>query len=138
MPRNASRPATPRTGRSPRPRSTGSGTAAAAAFFRRTARPSQQPGLLGAGDVRGEALAGLAPLEVAAQDALAVVGRLCLGHLVAAELAAEHGLDAEVATQVHLEALDHLPVVIADHRALEPDVGGLEPRAGVRAAVDVD
>src|SRR4051794_35725777 len=100
-PRNASRPTSPRTARSPRRRSTGSGTAAAAAFFRRTAPHSQQPGLLGAGDVGGEPLVRLTALEVAAQHPLAVVGRLGLGHLVAPELAAEGCLHAEVAAQVH-------------------------------------
>src|SRR5215212_20340 len=137
--RNASRSPTPRRrGSAPRPRSTGSGTPAAAGSFPTAVPRSQQPLLLGAGDVVGEGLVGGPALEETAQYPLAVVDGLGLGHLVTAELAAEGGLHAEVAAQVHLEALDHLAVGVADHRALEPDVGGLESGAAVRAAVDVD
>src|SRR5690349_2797244 len=135
--RSATLPASRRTGSAPRPRSTGRRTPARAGCFPPPPR-SQEPGLLGPGHVAGEALAGLAAFEVTAQHPLAVVRRLGLGHLVAAELAAERGVHPEVAAEVHLEALDHLTGVVADHRALEADVGGLEPGAGVRAAVDVD
>src|SRR5829696_1904338 len=136
--RNASRPIPPRRASALRRRSTGSGTPAAAVPFPRPARHSQQPVLLGARDVVRERLAVRTPLDEAAEHALAVVGRLRLRHLVTAELAAEGRLDAEVPAEVHLEALHHLAVRIADHRALEADVGGLEPGAAVRAAVDVD
>src|SRR5215218_2878162 len=109
--RSASRsPTPPRRGSAPRPRSTGSGTPAAAGPFPFRGPQSQQPLLLGAGDVGGEGLAGRAALEEAAQHALAVVGGLGLGHLVTAELATEGGLHAEVSAQVDLEALDHLAV----------------------------
>src|SRR4051794_12492474 len=116
-----------RTASVPHRRSTGSGTPAGAGCFRPPPR-SQQPVLLGARHVRGEALAVRPAVEVAAQHPLAVVRSLGLGDLVTAELAAERGVGtAEVAAQVHLEALDHLAGVVADHRALEADVGGLEP-----------
>src|SRR3954447_6494604 len=60
------------------------------------------------------------------------------GDLVGAQLAAELRLEAEAATEVHLEALD-LPAVGVHHQlALEAEVGDLGPRARVRAAVDVD
>src|SRR3569833_3506551 len=127
-----------RTAATPRRRSTGSGTPAGAGCFRPPPR-SQQPVLLGPGHAGGERLAVLPPIQVAPQHPPAVVRRLGLGHLVAAELAAERGVrTAEVAAQVYLEALDHLAGVVLDHRALEADVGGLEPGAAVRAAVDVD
>ena len=53
------------------------------------------------------------------------------------QLAAETAVQAQAAAQVHLESLDR-PVAVVDHLALEPDVGDLDARAGVRAAVDVD
>src|SRR4051794_11954211 len=104
--------AAPRTASAPRPRSTGSGTPAPAGSFRPPR--SQQPGLLGAAHVGRKGLARLPAVHVGAQHPLAVVRRLDLGHLVAAELAAERGVLApEVAAQVHLEALDHLAGVVA-------------------------
>src|SRR3954452_14311848 len=135
-----SRRLSPRTGGFPRRRSTGSGTAAAAAYVPPSPLSpcSHQPLLVGPRHVGREPLARLPPLEVAAQHPLAVVGGLGLGHLVTAELAAERGLDAEVAAEVHLEALDHLAGVVAHHRALEADVRGLEAGAAVGAPVDVD
>src|SRR3954447_20319357 len=137
MLRTASCRMTPRGGSGPRPRSTGSGTAEAAASFRACPR-SQQPRFFGARDVGGEPLARLTPLDVTPEPPLAVVGGLGLGHLVTPELAPERRLDAEVAAQVDLEALHHLTGVVAHHRSLESDVGGLEPGAAVGAAVDVD
>src|SRR3978361_1047264 len=99
---------------------------------------SDQPRLVGPGDVGGEPLTGLAPLQVGPQHPLAVVGGLVLGDLVSAELAAEARLGAEVTAEVHLEALDALPGGVPDDHALEADVRRLEPGAAVRAAVHVD
>src|SRR3954469_17061907 len=98
-----------RTASVPRRRSTGSGTPAGAGCFRPPPR-SQQPVLLGADDVGGEPLAVRAAVEVAAEHPLAVVRRLGLGDLVAAELAAERGVGtAEVPAQGHRDTLTHLP-----------------------------
>ena len=69
---------------------------------------------------------------------LDVVRQLVGGDLVAAQLAAEAGVEAEAAAQVHLEALDLVAVRAGHQLALEPDVGDLDPGAGVGAAVDVD
>src|SRR3954468_20585394 len=93
-------------------------------------------GLVGPVDPLGEGLA-LGPLIVEfGDDALDIVGEFGGGGLEAADLLAE-GL-AELAAQVDLEALDLLAGLVDHQLALEPDVGGLDPGAGVRAAVDVD
>ena len=54
-----------------------------------------------------------------------------------AQLAAEARVQAEPAAQVHLEALDLVAVGVGDQLALEPDVGDLDPGAGVGAAVEL-
>ena len=60
------------------------------------------------------------------------------GDLVRTQFLAELGVEPEPATEVDLEPLDLVPVVVQDQLALEPDVGDLGSGAGVRAAVDVD
>src|SRR6185437_10508764 len=119
-----------RTAGGSRPRSTG----------RRRAqrRGSRQPPLVGPRRVRGEALGGLPAVQVAAQHPLDVVDGAIGLDLEPAELAAEGGLGAEMPAQVHLVDLDVLAVGAARDRALEPDVGDLEPGARVGAAVDRD
>ena len=52
-------------------------------------------------------------------------------------VSAEPAVQAKAATQMHLEALDRAAVTIVDHLTLEPDVGHLNSRTRVRAAVDV-
>ena len=74
----------------------------------------------------------------AAHDPLDVVGQLVGGDLVAAQLAAEAGVEPEPAAEVHLEALDLVAVGVQDELALEADVGDLDAGARVGAAVDVD
>ena len=74
----------------------------------------------------------------AVTTALDVVGELRAGDLVGPELAAEAGVEPETAAEVHLEALDLVAVVVEDELALEADVGDLDARARVGAAVDVD
>ena len=90
------------------------------------------------GDPLGEPLAVLALRLEGLEHPLDVVGQFVGGDLVAADLAAEPGVQAEPAAQVHLEALDLLAAVVGDDHALETDVGDLGAGAGVRAAVDVD
>src|SRR4051794_21775455 len=99
---------------------------------------SLEPGLFGPGDIAGEPLVRRPPFQVAAQDALDVVGHLVGRDLQATELPAERRLRTEMPPEVDLEPLDLVTVVVAHDGALEPDVGGLEPRARVGAAVDVD
>ena len=86
----------------------------------------------------GEGLLVLALVEEAAYDCLDIVGQAFRRHLVGAELAAEPGLESETATEVDLEALDLVAVVVENQLALEPDVGDLDPGARVGTAVDVD
>src|SRR5690606_15818086 len=129
--RRSTRPrARPRTGAGPRPRSRGS----------RTGRlvHSLEVGLLGPHDPLREPLALAALRHEPAHDALDVVAQLGAGDLQAAQLAPEPGVEAEAAAEVHLEALDLVAVGVGDDLALEPDVGHLGARAGVRAAVEVD
>src|SRR5215468_11788588 len=143
-PRSASFRPPPRPGGGPRPRSTGSRTAPAVRPLAPCppaprppapcppARSHQQP-FVGAAGPGGELLAVGPVREVVAQDALDVVGQAVRPHLQPAQLAAERRVGPERAAQVHLESL-----AAVHGRALEPDVGDLEPGAGVGAAVDVD
>src|SRR6476660_189411 len=103
---------------------------------------SSQLLLIRSGDPLGERLAGLAAGEVAAGQPLDVVGTFRRGGLEPPQLAAEaaglslgHG---QATAEVHLVALDRLPVRAGHELPLQADVGDLGPRAGVRAAVDVD
>ena len=85
---------------------------------------------------------GIPVLEEPAHDALGVVGDAVGGDLETADRAAEARLVAvgadEPAAEVHLVPRDLLARVVHDQLALEPDVGGLDARARVGAAVDVE
>src|SRR5262249_45789844 len=94
---------------------------------------SYQEPFVGAAGPGGELLAFGPVGEVVAQNPLDVVGQPVGGHLQAAQFPAERGIAAERSPQVHLEAL-----AAVHDRPLQPDVGDLEPGAGVGAAVDVD
>ena len=87
----------------------------------------------------GEGLLGEALVQVAAHQALDVVGQAGGGNLEAPHRAAQTGLGAPVggqpAAQVHLET-GHLLAVDRDDLAFEADVRDLDAGAGVRAAVD--
>src|SRR6478672_5938738 len=133
-PRSASFRPPSRPGGGPRPRSTGSRTAPAAPprAPRPPARSHQQP-FVGAAGPGGELLAVGPVAEVVAQDPLDVVGQAIRAHLQPAQLTAERRVGPERAAQVYLE-----PLAAVHGRALKPDVGDLEPGAGVGAAVDVD
>src|SRR5690606_30547226 len=123
-------PRAPRRDAGPRRRSTGS----------RTGPPGRsRQGLLGgARRPDREPLAVLALGLETLQDPLDVVRQFVGGDLQSAHLAAEGRLQAEGAAEVHLVAADLAALVVRDELALEADVGGLDARAGVRAAVDVD
>src|SRR5687767_12057020 len=86
----------------------------------------------------GERLAAGAVVEEVPDDLLDVVGEVFGGHLVRAELAPEPGLETQRATEVDLEALDLVAVLVEHEHALESDVGGLDAGTGVGAPVDVD
>src|SRR6478735_10886424 len=75
---------------------------------------SSQGRFVGPGDPLGEPLALLALGVERLHDALDEVGQLVAGDLVAAYLPAEPGIQAQAATQVHLEALDLLAGVVGD------------------------
>src|SRR3954452_1626171 len=129
----------PRADGGPPRRSTGSGTVSCARSSGRLEHAlTAERHLVGAGDPRGEALTGQPLLEVGRDDVRHVVVEPRAGHLVGAQLAAELPGQADAATEVHLETLDLLAVVVQDELALEPDVGHLRARTRVRAAVDVD
>src|ERR1700739_1213003 len=53
------------------------------------------------------------------------------------QLSAETAVQAEAAAQVYLEALDRAAMAVVHPLALEPDVGHLNSRTRVRAAIDV-
>src|SRR5438034_5610590 len=133
-PRTASYRPPARPGGGPRRRSTGSRTAPAVRprAPRPPARSHQEP-FVGAAGPGGELLAVGPVSEVVAQDPLDVVGQAIRPHLQPTQLAAERRVGPERAAQVDLESL-----AAVHGRALEPDVGDLEPGAGVGAAVDVD
>ena len=80
----------------------------------------------------------LALVEIGADDALDVVGETGADvTLCARSLRPNPASRPDAATEVHLEPLDVVAVVVGDELALEPDVGDLDPGAGVRAAVEV-
>src|SRR5699024_9415046 len=90
----------------------------------------------------GERL-GLGPsVEEAADELLDVVAQVVGGDLEAAHGPAQPCLVAvlrgQLAADVDLEAGYLLAIVFVDYLALETDVGGLDPGAGVRAAVEVE
>src|SRR5665213_4044819 len=85
-----------------------------------------------------EALTVAALFQVAVRESLDVVLELVFSDFEAAQLAAEVGVDAEAAAEVHLIPANLLTRGVGDERSLQTDVGNLEPRARVRTAVDVD
>src|SRR5699024_793019 len=91
---------------------------------------------------RREGLAVAAIRLVPPGDPLDVVGDVIGRDLQPAYGASEAGLLAirrrESATEVHLEPGDLVAVGVRDHLTFETDVGRLDPRARVRAAVDVE
>src|SRR3954449_9996103 len=95
-------------------------------------------GLVGAGHPGGEGLAVVPLVEERLDHVGDVVVQAGAGHLVGTELLAEPRVQPEAAAEVDLEALDLVAGRVQDQLALEADVGDLRPRAGVRAAVDVD
>src|SRR5699024_2751114 len=90
----------------------------------------------------GERLGLGPPGEDAANELLDVVAQIVDGDLEAAHGPAQPCLVAILRGQspadADLEAGHRLPFVAADDLALESDVGGLDPGAGVRAAVEVE
>src|SRR5699024_7120587 len=90
----------------------------------------------------GERL-GLGPaVEESADELLDVVAEVVDGDLESAHGPAQSCLVAvlrgQAAADVDLEAGHLLAFVVSDDLALESDIGGLDPRAGVRAAVEVE
>src|SRR5699024_5281520 len=78
---------------------------------------SSQALLLSAGVPGAELLAGLALLLDVVYDADHVVADVLGEHVVAAQLAAEARLEADLAAQVHLETFDAVAVLIGQHLA---------------------
>src|SRR3954454_5197029 len=128
----------PRAGRGSPPRSTGSSRSPAGCCGQGSSTGrSYQHGFVGPGHPLGEALTLAALRDEGASHPLHVVRQLVGGHLVATQLASEARVKSQSAAKVDLEALNLAAVGARHQLALEPDVGHLDPRAGVGAAVEV-
>src|SRR5262249_7150907 len=101
-------------------------------------RRSSQVALLGANGPLRESFTVGAVFDEVAHHPFDVIAQLVAGDLVLAQFSAEAAVQAEAAAQVHLEALDRAALAVVDHLAFEPDVGDLNSRTRIRAAVDVN
>src|SRR5918992_5071050 len=99
---------------------------------------SSQPPVLDARCPLVERLSVAARRQEAPQQSLHVVGEVRRRDLEPAYLASHAVHVAEVAAEVHLEGVDLRTVRLAYEAAHQPDVGDLEARTGVWAAVDID
>src|SRR5659263_339235 len=110
------------------PRSTQSRSSAASDVYKRrgflgrgAGRPSYQQVLVGAQGPGRETLAGLTIVDEVAHHTLHVHRQLVLGGLETPDFAAEAGVQAQRAAEVHLEAADLVSVGVGDQLTLQPD-----------------
>ena len=119
--------------------------ALASRLFRLTTAPATEPHweihslqvlLISADNPLAELFTLVALLLEVIDDALDVVTQFCRGDLVSANLAAEVGIEPQRTTEVNLETLDTVALVVGDNLPLESDVGNLRAGAGIRAAIE--